>query len=320
MLQLAPTPRDTIVRDGNARLIRFTTEADRSGAAILLVPSLINRWYVLDLRPGASLVQALVDGGFDVFCLDWGVPGDEDRHLRWDEVVARIGRAMRIVRRLTSRSQVGLLGYCMGGTLSAIHTALHPRDVAAFVNLAGPIDFSQAGALGHMVSPRWFDPAAMAGAGNISGLQMQSGFMALRPTLQFAKWIGFLDRMSDPKARDAFIHLEAWANDNVSFPAAAYVRYIEDLYQQNQLVRGRHHVGGRRVDLSAIRCPILHVVASRDTICPPAAAVALGERSGSDDVETLTIPGGHVGAVVGSKAQKTLYPGLVRWFTDKLES
>ena len=71
----------------------------------LLIPSLINRWYVLDLRPGASLVEALVGAGFDVWCLDWGIPEAEDRYLDWEAVLARLGRAVRRVQARDRRRQ-----------------------------------------------------------------------------------------------------------------------------------------------------------------------------------------------------------------------
>jgi polyhydroxyalkanoate synthase subunit PhaC len=312
-MQLAPTERDIVHEDGTARLLRFRGERRRG--AVFLVPSLINRWYVLDLRRGASLVEALVAEGFDVFCLDWGVPEDEDRHLDWDGVLARLARALRRARRVASARRLGLLGYCMGGTLAAIHAALEPEGVAALVNLAGPIDFSRAGFLGHMTHRRWFDAEAIAAAGNIGAAQMQSGFAALRPTAQLGKLVSTLDSLGDPVRREAAQALEAWASDNVVFPAAAYVRYIGDLYQDNQLVHGRHHVAGRRVDLSTIRCPTLTVTTTKDAICPPDAALALAEHTGG---ERLSIPGGHVGAVVGDKARTLLYPKLASFFAASL--
>ena len=109
-------------REGGARLLHFRSEATVA-KPILLVPSLINRWYVLDLRPGASLVEALAGAGFDVWLLDWGVPEAEDRYLDWDSVLKRLGRAVRRVQRETAHASIGLLGYCMGGTLSAIYAA-----------------------------------------------------------------------------------------------------------------------------------------------------------------------------------------------------
>jgi polyhydroxyalkanoate synthase len=320
MVELAPTPRDVVLRDGTAQLVRFRRPAGAVAASappLLLVPSLINRWYVLDLRAGSSLVAALVGAGIDTFCLDWGVAEDEDRYLSWDEVLARLARAARAVRRLASAPRVSVLGYCMGGTLAAIQAALHPRETAALVNLAGPIDFSRAGLLATMTDARWFDAEAVAAAGNVRPDQMQSGFVALRPTAQLAKWVSLADRGHDPGFREAFEALETWAADNVPFPAAAYVTYIRELYQQNLLVKGRHRVGGARVELGAVDCPVLCVVADRDAICPPACATALNEHVSSREREVLTAPGGHVGAVVGSRASAVLYPAICSWMRSK---
>jgi polyhydroxyalkanoate synthase len=180
------------------------------------------------------------------------------------------------------------------------------------------VDFSRAGALAHFTDPRWFDASAIADAGNVAPWQMQSGFVALRPTAQLAKWFGFFDRLTDPERMQAFLALEEWASANIPFPAAAYVKYITDLYQKNALVKGEHHVNGQRVDLARITCPVLTVVTERDIICPPAAATGLNRAVGSRDTSVLTIPGGHVGAVVGASAKKLLYPKLAEWFFAQL--
>lgn len=321
--ELMPTPRHELARlGGTARLCRFERpEGAPAGPALplLVVPSMINRWYVVDLRPGASLVEGLVTAGIDTFCLDWGVPEDEDRYLAWDEIIARIGRAVRRVKRETGASRVGILGYCMGATVSAIYTALEPESVAAFVNLAGPIDFSQAGVLGEVVDPRWFDAAAVASAGNVHPVQMQAGFVALRPTLELAKWVRNLDQRGDRASRVAARALETWSSDNIPFPGRAYLTYITELYQENRLLAGTHRVGGRRVDLGRIRCPVLTIVATRDSICPSAAACALGPATGSSDASVLEVPGGHVGAVVGSRAARDMYPATAAWLRRTLD-
>lgn len=316
-----PTPKDTLLQDGTAKLYRFRRPNDSAAKAalpVLLVPSMINRWYVLDLREGASVASALVDAGLDVYCLDWGVPNEEDRYLEWDDLVQRLGRMVRRVQRESGAPKIGVLGYCMGGTLSSIYAALEPERIAALVNLAGPVDFSEAGFLGHMTNPRWFDPEAIASAGNMRAEQMQAGFVALRPTAQLAKWVSFLDKLDKPQKMEAFQALEEWASANISFPAQAYVRYIRELYQQNALVKKEHYVAGRQVDLARIDCPLLTVVTDRDVICPPKAAQGLGAHVSSTDQEVLVIPGGHVGAVVGPRAADTLYPKLASWFADKL--
>ncbi|MGE5185950.1 MAG: alpha/beta fold hydrolase [Acidobacteriota bacterium] len=316
---LAQTPRDELALEGGAKLYRFGGGAGR-GTPLLLVPSLINRWYVLDLRPGASLVEALVGAGFDVWCLDWGVPEAEDRFLDWEAVLARLARATRRVLREAGADKLAVLGYCMGGTLTAIHVAQHAKQIAALITLAAPIDFELGGQLRCMVEPRWFDADAIADAGNVAPQQMQSGFVALRPTLELGKLASLPDLAADPAARGAFLALDAWASDNIPFPAEAYRRYIADMYQGNQLVAGTHRVRGREVKLGDIRSPTLVITASRDAICPPRAALALLDHVGSAERDALEVPGGHVGAVVGSKAAREMYPALVRWLQPRLQA
>ncbi|HUS30412.1 MAG TPA: alpha/beta fold hydrolase [Kofleriaceae bacterium] len=321
---LAQTPRDEFPLEGGARLYRFRAAAPsqalpaRATRPFLLIPSMINRWYVLDLRPGASLVEALVRAHFDVWCLDWGTPEAEDRYLDWEAVLARLGRAVRRVKRETGADKLGVLGYCMGGTLTTIYAAQHADEIAALVTLAAPIDFQNGGQLRCMVEPQWFDADAIADAGNVEPTQMQSGFTALRPTLELGKLASLPDLMSDAKAREGFLALDAWASDNIPFPAEAYRRYIREMYQANQLVDGSHRVANRDVKLSAITCPTLVITASRDQICPPAAATALLDLIGSTDKQVLDVPGGHVGAVVGSRAARDMYPALVRWLEARL--
>ena len=124
----------------------------------------------------------------------------------------------------------------------------------------------------------------------------------------------------NPEARtkgiDSFARLNGWASDNIPFPAAAYITWIRDLYQRNDLVAGRHHVVGRRVALEAIVCPVLVVSAGHDAICPPESAAALLEHVSSTDTRHVQVPGGHVGAVVGRRAAKVLYPAISAFFEE----
>ncbi len=316
----APTPKDTLYRDGRGSVYRFRrpggqkhSETSVSHVPVLLVPSMLHQWYVLDLCEGSSVVAALsTNTPWETFCFDWGVPEDEDRYVEWDHIVGRLERAVRFVQRTTGAPKVALVGYSMGATLSAIHAALRPETVAALVNIAGPIDFSEAGKLGTMVDPRWFDAAAISSAGNIGALQMQAGFMALKPMEVFSRWRANAHN-SDPAARKAFTALETWANDTIPFPAAAYVTYIEELYQQNRLVRGEHYVRGELVDLARIDCPHLSIIADKDGVCPEASTTALGKHTQSTVKDVLVVPGGHVGAVTGPRAERELYPKLVAW-------
>ena len=105
------TPADVVFRDNKWRLLRYRAPEGvvrRHRTPVLLVPSLINRHYVLDLLPGKSFAQGMVERGHDVFCIDWGTPGDEDRYLTFDDVCdAYLGRAIRVAARLANVERPG---------------------------------------------------------------------------------------------------------------------------------------------------------------------------------------------------------------------
>jgi polyhydroxyalkanoate synthase len=317
------TPRATVWQEGAMRLERIVPNHDvpRAGKTpVLLVPSLINRWYVLDLYPGGSLVKILRDAGLDVWVLDWGVANDEDRHRGWDDLALSISRAMAVVRRTTGAPQCVLLGYSIAGTLSVIAAAREPERVAGLINLAGPIDFERSGMLQRLTDPRWFDVDAITRAGNVSPAQMLGGFLALRPTNILADVVKVADLHAQGRdeERDAVLALQGWAYDNVPFPAKAYADYVKALFQRNELVHGTHVVAGERVELERITAPLLTIVADRDSITPPASALALERFVASEDRSVLVVRGGHVSGVVNPSARERFHPQLCDWMIDRV--
>ncbi len=315
--RVGQTPCDVVHRENKWRLLRYRPRPAGivHTTPILMIPSLINRHYVLDLMPGRSLVAYLVAAGHDVFVIDWGTPADEDRYLSFDEICDRyIGRAVRRAAALAQREAVHLLGYCLGGTLATIYAAARPERVRSLVALAAPIDFRQAGILGAWTQSPHFDvDALVAATGLVPWPLMQASFHLLRPTLGMSKAVGVLDRLWDDAFLDGFFALETWGNDNVSFPGACYRRYIAELYRDNALIEGRFRLSGEPVDLGRMRCPVLAVTFAHDHIVPPASAAALVARV--PGAEQLELTGGHVGAVVSRKASEALWPALRRWWT-----
>jgi polyhydroxyalkanoate synthase len=316
--QVGSTPADVIHRENKWRLLRYRSRAE--GVAyrtpVLMVPSLINRHYVLDLMPGKSFVEWLVARGHDVYMIDWGRPGDEDRFLDFDTVCGRyIDRAVRRTARSAGSHGVHLLGYCLGGTLTSIYAAAFPERVATATTLAAPVCFEHAGALGSWTRTGSFDVDVLTEAlGNVPWQLLQASFHMLRPTLTLSKIVGVLDRLWDDPFLDGFFALETWGNDNVSFPGACYRRYIDELYRGDALMKRRFRLCGRPADLENIRCPSLVVSFEHDSIVPEAAASPLFERVASADKQHIRMAGGHVGAVVSRKAATGLWPALAQWW------
>ncbi len=305
------TPGSVVHRENKLRVLRYRPRA--SGIAhrtpIVIVPSLINRNYVLDLLPGKSFVEYLVEQGHDVYMMDWGTPSAEDRYLDFEVYCDRyISRAIRQALRYSGSDRVHLLGYCLGGTLTSIYAAAYPERVATLTALAAPIDFHDGGLLSAWTLTRSFDlPGLVKAFANVPWPLMQASFHMLRPTLAISKLITLVDRRADAEFLRGFLATEIWGNDNVSFPGACYQRYIQDLYRDNRLVRGEFVLGGRPARLEAIQCPTLVVTFRDDHIVPWRGAARLHELISSRDKELLQLPGGHVGAVVSRRARDGLW-------------
>ncbi len=312
------TPADVVHAENKWRLLRYRLRPEGAAFAtpIVMVPSLINRHYVLDLMPGKSLAEFLVARGHDVYCIDWGTPGDEDRFISFDDLADRaLGRALLRACRVSGSDAAHLFGYCLGGTLAVIHAAVRPERVRSLVALAAPVRFDDDGLLARWTNAPGFDVAALVeGMGNVPWQLMQSAFHLLRPTLQLSKSVHLLDRAWDDEYLDGFLALETWGSDNVSFPGRAYREYVERLYQQNLLHKGELRLSGRLARMESIAMPVLAIAFQHDNIVPQATAAELIDRVGSEDKELWTLPGGHVGAVVSRAAAKGLWPKLSAWW------
>jgi polyhydroxyalkanoate synthase subunit PhaC len=315
------TPADVVHEENKWRLLRFRRhpEGPRYKTPLVLVPSLINRWYVLDLMPGKSLVEFLVGRGHDVFIIDWGTPGDEDRYLDFDTICdTYIGRAVRKAARLAGTEEAHVLGYCLGGTLATIYAARRPEHVASLIALAAPVKFDPEGLLAVWTRSPDFDLDGMIDAcGNVPWPLMQAAFNMLRPTMMLSKAQYMVDRAWDDEFLDGFFALERWGNDNVSFPGECYRRYITELYREDQLAKGTFALSGRPVHMEDIRCPTLTIAFHHDNIVPLASALALHERVGASDKQLMQLNGGHVGAVVSRKASGGLWPGISEWMAAR---
>lgn len=315
--EVGRTPSDVVFTENKYRLLRYRPRPEGllHRTPVLLVPSLINRHYVLDLLPGRSFVEFLVERGHDVFVIDWGTPGDEDRFLTFDTFCDRyIGRCVRRAAKLSGAGQVHLLGYCLGGTMAAIHAAIQPEQIASLIALAAPIRFADSGLLSLWTRTRSFDIATLVEAfGNVPWPLMQASFHLLRPTVPLQKAIQLYDKAEDERFLEGFLAVETWSNDNVSFPGACYLKYVEELYRRDALLDGTLTIGGRSVRLDAIRCPTLAITFEHDHIVPPESAGILLERVGASRRERIHQDGGHVGAVVSRRARRGLWLQVSEW-------
>jgi polyhydroxyalkanoate synthase len=292
---IGQSSRPIIIRQDGAAL----RGCGGNGAAVVLVPSLINPPRILDLDRETSLANAIVGMGRRVFLLDWG-PASDRAQLSVTEHVTHL--LLPMLGQLDAPPT--LLGYCLGGTM-AIAAANHV-PVRSLITLATPWAFSCYPADGLAALARLWDHARPA-AESLDALPMevlQSAFWSLDPRRTVAKFAKFA--ALDPTSNEArrFVALEDWANEGEPLPVPAARELIEDFFGANLPGSGRWQLLGRAVtdDLSL---PMLHCSASGDRITPAdAAPPSAGER--------LQLGAGHVGMIVGS-ARHRLHEALARF-------
>jgi len=317
--RLAQSPCEEVAHWGRVRLLRYATTQPERRCPVLMIPSIINKYYVLDLRPGQSFVEYLSQQGIPVYMLDWGDPGPQDRYATMEDHILRWqGAAVRAACKHAGVSAIHMLGYCVGGTFAIAYAALRPQRVAGLIALTAPVNFHDEGILSVWATDPNFDVDRLAETyGLIPAELLQSSFSMMDPLSQKNKMTGLWEKLWNDGFVENFLALETWLNDNVDFPGATYTRHIKELYRENQLVKGEFTLGGETVRLGDITCPVLTVISTKDHIVPGTSASQLHDLVGSDDRTFLPLPGGHIGVTVGSKAKDGLWKSTAEWLTAR---
>ena len=312
----ARQPADVVWSRGPAKLLRYRSAGPRAPLPVVLVPSLINRAAILDLRPGQSFVEHLVGAGLDVYLLDWCEPGPADAHLDLRAYCLRLlPSALEAARRASAAPATHVLGYCLGGTMALITAALRPEGIASLLTLTTPVDLSEGGSMALLTDERLIDLERLTRAWPVvPGPVLWSAFQALDPTGNLRKARRYRQD-KDPESRLRFEAQEGWLNDPVAMTARA-VRDVVSLYRHNRLARGELVLGGQRVDLSRGRAPLLNLIAEHDTIVPASAASAVEQLWGGE-VHSKTFRAGHIGVTVGSRAPRELWAETATWLLGR---
>jgi polyhydroxyalkanoate synthase len=319
---IGSTPKDAVWTHRKTTLYRYRSNGRRHAVPVLLVFALINRPEIFDLRPGHSFVEHLLGEGFDVYLLDWGVPGAEDADTGLDYYVCdALPWGMREVLRSSGASEVTLLGWCIGGTLCAMHAALEASRSPArnLVLLTTPIDPTES--LYHTwVGGDSFDVDYLTdNLDVIPGVGIDIANKLMKPvTNLWTTYRRLAQNVYDGKADPvAYQTMAKWIADNPPFTARAISEWVTGVYKENRLARGLLRLRGRLADLRRIRQSLLIVTADADHIAPPANTVPLLDLVQSTDVTHFARPGGHIGLMAGSKASAQIWPDLTAWLSER---
>ena len=288
-------------REASARLL----DHGGAGTPMLFVPSLVNRWTVLDLMADHSMLRWLAANGIRPLLLDWGDP--EPAFTPDDHIAGRLLRAIEAAGVLGDKPI--LAGYCMGGTFAVAAAVLRPDLIRGLVLLAAPWDFHAGGAETHHLAATL--RPLLAPWTTIPVDLLQTLFALNGPDAVAAKFRRF-GRL-DPASPEAilFVALEDWLNDGVALSGTTARACLRDWYGENQPMRGTWRIADRVIDPASLRLPAFVAVPRRDRIVPPAMAMPLATLiPGATRLEPDT---GHIGMTAGRRAPDLLWAPLRDW-------
>ncbi|MCE9680748.1 PHA/PHB synthase family protein [Halomonas alkalisoli] len=301
--ELAVTPGKVVYRNHLIELIQYTPNTEQVHAEpILVVPAWIMKYYILDLTPGKSVVEYLVEQGYTVFMISWRNPGSEDRDLGMEDY-RRLGpmAALDVVTEITGQSRVHGVGYCLGGTLLSIAAAGMARDgderLASLTTLATQVDFTEAGELMLFIgeSQVSYLENMMWDQGYLDGYQMAGAFQILRSNdLVWSRMVhNYLLGQRQPMNE-----LMAWNADITRLPYRMHSEYLRHLFLDNDLASGRYQVEHRPVAIQNIRVPILAVATIKDHVAPWQSVYKVHLLTDVDEVTFLLTSGGHNAGII----------------------
>ena len=305
-------------RRGAARLLDYGS--GDSGPAVLIVPSLINRYWILDLVRERSFVRTLARQGLRPLVLDWGEPGAAERNFTLsDYITGPLSEAADAAASLAG-GPVALCGYCMGGLLALALALRRPDWVACLALLATPWDFhaerqSEAELLGSLVEalPLFIGDSDYVPVSVIQGL-----FMALDPFLAEKKFIRFAGLDQEGDAATSFVALEDWINDGVKLARRVALECARSWYRDNDPPQGAWQVAGRPVRPGELSVPSLVVLPSRDRIVPPRSAEPLATAIPGATV--LRPPFGHIGMMASLQASDAAWRPIAEWLRGQFDT
>jgi len=299
---LAITPGAVVFRNDVFELLQYEPQTEKvRETPLLLVPQMINKYYIADLAPGKSLVEWTAKQGQQTFAISWRNP--DERHSDWsyDAYCQAMHDALEVVEELTGSAQTHVLGLCAGGTIAAMTiahlTAVGKEDRIASLTLGvNVLDTSRAGQ-GEALLDELSGSLAMVESsrkGYLSGKGLAELFAWMRPNdMVWGYWVNNYLLGQPPPAWDILY----WNSDQTNMPAALHRDFVQ-LGLENSLVEpGGVEIFGTPIDLSKTTVDTYIVAGISDHISPWESAYRTTQLLGSEPKFVLSTSG-HIVAMV----------------------
>lgn len=308
---------ETCWSKGNVSLLDYGGGLRDTAPVAFIVPSLVNRAYILDLMEDRSFVRNLSRKGVRPLLLDWGDFAEEEKGFSLDTYIKDyLLPAFDSINEHYYGSAIHLIGYCMGGTISVALAQFRQAEITSFIALASPWNF-------HSGLPAFTRTLFQQGSywrnclelmGEMPVDLLQTFFASLDPNLCLKKFNLFNKMDMASEAAVEFVALEDWLNDGVPLAKNVALDCFADWYGENKPYCGEWQVDGTRICPEKITIPVLIAAPKSDKIVPYGSAVSLAESVSNASV--ISPPSGHIGMVAGSRAPDGLWRDIHQWIND----
>ena len=321
-VDVGQTPSEVVYTENKLELLHYESLTDEQHRTpILIVYALINKPFILDLQPDRSVVRRLLEAGHDVYLVDWNEPSRLDRHLALEDYVNRyIDNCVDVVRERSDEDRINILGYCMGGTMTVMYTALHQEKVRTLGLMAAGLCFDRTGGVLELWGDQeYFDPEDVVDAyGNVPAEMLDVGFALMDPVANYvSKYVRLYENIDNDEFVENFGRMEQWLDEGIDVAGETYIQFLRDIYQENKLQRNEMYLDGDHVDVTDIEVPVLQIMGEYDHLIPPEASKPMNERFGSDDTEIIEYATGHIGLSVSSSSHENVWPEVSAWYADR---
>jgi polyhydroxyalkanoate synthase subunit PhaC len=314
------TPRQAVWKKNKAVLWHYPAASRKYNTPLFLVYSLINQPFILDLYPGSSMIEAFSKNGYDVYLLDFGILGYEDKDMTLDDYI--VGYIQKGVKRALMHSQaenISVIGYCLGGTLAAIYAALATEPIKNLILFSPPLDFENS-----PVFHNWHK-AVKSGELNIDELfdlygtipanVMETVLRLITSPISYTPYLSLIGRTKDQRFLEKWHRLNQWIKGHVPFSGAALNQLANNLLKDNQLIHNQLVIGGEKIDLGNIHANMLVVSASEDQLVPEAMILPVLGKVSSKDLTYKAIKAGHISLAIKGKLPEFLQ----QWLHERSE-
>lgn len=307
---IAVTPGQVIYQNDLMQLIQYAPQTGEAfEVPLLIIPPWINKYYILDLRSGNSMIEWMVQQGHTVFTISWINPGKELAGKQFEDYMKEgILEALAQIEKATDQKKTNVIGYCLGGTLLAITLAYlsekkQAQRVASATFLTTLLDFEECGDLKLFLDDEQleFIEKDMAEKGYLEGKEIQRTFSLMRANDLIWSFVVNNYLMG----REPFpFDLLYWNDDCTNMPAAMHGFYLRNMYRDNRLVRKNGiTVDGVGIDLSKVKTSAYFLSTREDHIAPWKATYQGTQLLGGDCTFTLAASG-HIAGVVNPPAKQ----------------